>query len=489
MDHTAASEALNSLDADDDGQVPDTSSGGLLHGGLRSGDIIFEKESPMQKFMINPNGGASMAWDCLTVVMVIYDLITIPLQVFNIVYWLLDMMDVVVAVTWTIDILISFFRGMTDGGAVDMRPKAVAYKYIRSWFFLDLTVVSVDWMLMASSDEESEDMDFLQVLRGRVVLRMLRILRLVRIMKFVNRENSPLNSFVLSENHKAIGSVMQLLVAIILINHYVACGWFAVGSVGFGRNWIMQYMETEDKLAQYLTSVHWAVTQFTPAAMDLVPVNTFERAYAVITIFGGLVLFSSFVSNMTSAMNHLNKLTSEQRNRNSSLRQYVADNRVSLALLNCIVSYQKSTKSQERKRLHETDVIIFKTLPEDLLQKLHEEVYAPVISVHPLFQHLAETEESTTSNICHWAMAELSLLVGEELFRCGMRGTKMFFTITGKLAYFLGYDEQVPQKVFKGQWICEPVLWSNWDHRGRLTVSTAGTLKAKKVAVSGTYGP
>eukprot|EP00441_Pelagodinium_beii_P020375 CAMPEP_0197674784 /NCGR_PEP_ID=MMETSP1338-20131121/83634_1 /TAXON_ID=43686 ORGANISM="Pelagodinium beii, Strain RCC1491" /NCGR_SAMPLE_ID=MMETSP1338 /ASSEMBLY_ACC=CAM_ASM_000754 /LENGTH=76 /DNA_ID=CAMNT_0043255241 /DNA_START=11 /DNA_END=238 /DNA_ORIENTATION=+ len=76
---------------------------------------------------------------------------------------------------------------------------------------------------------------------------------------------------------------------------------------------------------------------------------------------------------MTSAMNNLNKLTSEQRNRSATLRQYINDNRVSLALLHLILDYQKSAKGGEKKRLHEEDVAVFKTLPEDLLQKLHEE--------------------------------------------------------------------------------------------------------------------
>eukprot|EP00440_Ansanella_granifera_P019488 gb/GFBE01021168.1/.p1 GENE.gb/GFBE01021168.1/~~gb/GFBE01021168.1/.p1 ORF type:complete len:1046 (+),score=220.20 gb/GFBE01021168.1/:1-3138(+) len=462
-------------------------SGGLLHGGLRSGDVIFEQQSCLQKFMLNPNGFVSMAWDLVSVVFVFYDLITIPLQVFDLKSAILDVADLAVAVIWTVDIYMSFVRGITDGGAVDMRPSRIANKYVRSWFVLDAAVVMTDWMLILSSagGGDNDNMEFLSMLRGRVVLRMLRIFRLVRIMKLVNKDNSIIKQWVVNENSKAVGSVCQLLCAIVLINHYVGCGWYAVGQIGFKDNWIVAFTDREEgnSLSDYLISIHWAVTQFTPAAMNVVPINTAERAYTVVIIFFGLVLFSSFVSNMTSAMNHLNKLTSEQRQRSASLRQYIADNRVSLALLSCILSYQRSTRAQEKKRLHEKDVAIFKMLPEDLLQKLHEEVYAPVISQHPLFAHLAETEESTISSICHLAMMEKSLVIGEELFRCGVRGTKMYFVNGGTLAYFLGYDEQIPQLLSAGSWMCEPVLWSKWQHRGRLTIATA------KMMMMGESGP
>lgn len=43
-------------------------------------------------------------------------------------------------------------------------------------------------------------------------------------------------------------------------------------------------------VAQYLTSVHWAVTQFTPAAMEVNPMNVAERMYAIVVIFSGLAV-------------------------------------------------------------------------------------------------------------------------------------------------------------------------------------------------------
>ncbi|CAL1131827.1 unnamed protein product [Cladocopium goreaui] len=422
---------------------------------------------------------ASVLWDFVTVLFVFYDMITLPLQVFNFQSDVLATGDLLVAIVWTVDMALSFLRGVTDRGAVDMRPTYVATKYLRSWFLVDLFVVVTDWTLLLSGG--LDDMEVLRVLRGRIFLRLLRVVRLVRLIKVADRSSIiRLKEAILNDHNKAVSSVLQLLFVVIMINHYVGCGWFAVGQVeGFEKSWVSEHFNEGDQhvLSQYLTSVHWAVIQFTPAAMEVMPVNSAERMYAIVVIFSGLVMFSSFVSSMTSAMNLINKLNFEQRQKSTALRQYITENRVSLELLFCIQNYQRYTRALERKKLHESDVAAFKNLPEDLLQRLHSEVYGPVIATHPLFGHLQGNEDSTINGICHLAMSECSLVIGEELFRYGVTGAKMYFINSGKLAYFSGYSEKMPKLISAGRWMCEPVLWCKWEHRGRLTVATSQYLR------------
>lgn len=121
---------------------------------------------------------------------------------------------------WTADVLISFLRGVTDRGAVHMRPTYVARKYLRSWFFLDLFVVVTDWILLLSKG--LDDMELLRVLRGRVFFRFLRIVRLLRIIKVADQSSVlRLKEAVLNDHNKAVSSVLQLLFLVVMINHYV----------------------------------------------------------------------------------------------------------------------------------------------------------------------------------------------------------------------------------------------------------------------------
>lgn len=41
----------------------------------------------------------------------------------------------------------------------------------------------------------------------------------------------------------------------------------------------------------------------------------------------------------------------------------------------------------------------------------------------------------------------------------GGPGSKMYFIVSGTVAYFSGYSEKMPKLVPANQWMCEPVLW------------------------------
>ena len=94
-------------------------------------------------------------------------------------------------------------------------------------------------------------------------------------------------------------------VTLSLVNHVVACIWVALGTTDSagGTWWGEKYgtADADDVPYQYLTSLHWSLTQFTPASIDVRPVNSVERAVVVVVIVLGMVIFSSFVSLITSA--------------------------------------------------------------------------------------------------------------------------------------------------------------------------------------------
>ena len=94
--------------------------------------------------------------------------------------------------------------------------------------------------------------------------------------------------------------------------------------------------------------------RFTPASMEVVPANEYERFFTVCMILSGMLIFSSFVSAITNAMNQLRNLNSNlaarpTRNRScrretvgaalgwrleqeSLLRRYLQENSVSPSL-------------------------------------------------------------------------------------------------------------------------------------------------------------
>merc|ERR1712110_795830 len=97
--------------------------------------------------------------------------------------------------------------------------------------------------------------------------------------------------------------------------------------------WVQMHFEDEDGVAyRYATSLHWSVTQFTPASMEVSATNLSERIYSVVTILCAMVVFSTFISSITEAMTHLRKVNSRRDEEYAVLRAYFTENKVSMEL-------------------------------------------------------------------------------------------------------------------------------------------------------------
>merc|ERR1719517_170672 len=111
------------------------------------------------------------------------------------------------------------------------------------------------------------------------------------------------------------------------MNHFLACGWYAVGNFGLDPSWV-QVLEGKDLQFRYITSLHWSLTQFTPASMEVFPRNSTERSFAVIVILAAMLTFSSFVSSITSGMTRLRMLKSEKAKQQYLLRSFLKENKI-----------------------------------------------------------------------------------------------------------------------------------------------------------------
>merc|ERR1712185_398781 len=99
------------------------------------------------------------------------------------------------------------------------------------------------------------------------------------------------------------------MTAMLMTNHFVACAWYALGTIGHDlnqHNWLdAHHMLHFDAFYKYITAYHWSLTHFTPGSMHIQPMNALERLFAVLLLIWGMVVFSSFVSSITSAMTQI----------------------------------------------------------------------------------------------------------------------------------------------------------------------------------------
>merc|ERR1719217_1561451 len=104
-----------------------------------------------------------------------------------------------------------------------------------------------------------------------------------------------------SESLNICLDVLKGLCTIVLICHIIACIWFAIGRSRH-HGWVDHFKVVDrDTGYQYATSLHWSLTQFAPASMEVSPRTADERVFNIIMILFGLVIFSSFISSVTAA--------------------------------------------------------------------------------------------------------------------------------------------------------------------------------------------
>jgi len=422
---------------------------------------------------IHPNNPARVAWLTVGTVFVLYDLFVVPVRLSGITSTVQNQaLDVIARPTilyWIGDLILNFFVSYHSAGQLVTDMKRVAMNYIKHWFFVDLVVVLSDVIVfilyMSSPDSGDPAVPGGNPLAVTRTLRILRIARILRIGKLV----ASLGDLLQDSRSESLLLVMQLvqhLMSIFIVNHYIACAWYATGMIDYEQSWIKKIgLEDYDWHEGYFYALHWSLTQFTPATNNIAPGNWRERLFSVIVVIFALVSFSSFVSGVTNAVNQLRRLNQDMIDEAERIRKFLIAHDVSQDLGSRILHFFTTNFSRTRK-IQEADIRFFRVLPESLLVDLHFESNAPILKSHSLFERLWEFDEVTLQKICHESFGEESYLPRQEVFKFGKESHKAVYLVRGTFYY---QSQHHSGELFENIYLAEMTLWVKWQHMGLLT--------------------
>ncbi|CAE8657697.1 unnamed protein product [Polarella glacialis] len=424
--------------------------------------------SCLNSLAMNPGSNKRVAFEVFGLLLIFYDLVWWPAQVFG--YTSVPLTRAILWLSstfWACDLLVSFFVGFTiqDQGLIEMRVSKIARHYAMTWLPIDLLLVLLDWtlnLLMLLSDDGVADFGGGAFLEKVQYLRLLRLLRLFKATNII----SDLSDRIQSETMRILVRVLKLLVFIMLINHLIACCWYAVGINDLEREdtWVKANdMKGKGTVYAYTTALHWSITQFTPASMEVVPMNELERSFTIAVIVSAMVIFSSFISTITNAMTQLRNLNSERNAELVKLRCFFSDHKVSASLVARISSCIHQSNKLTGSRVHSEDVSILELLPVSLKCDLAEEVFAPTLCAHPFILTWGEYYPRESKRL-FLAARSSSLGAKHELFNTGQVAESMYFLSSGAMVY--RRDDEPSARVSPGQWLAEPALWITWTHVG-----------------------
>jgi hypothetical protein len=423
-------------------------------------------EQPHSRFILNPDSLARISWDLSSLFMVIFDMIMVPMQVFEMPdHAFLVAMDWTTRVFWTTDMGWSCCTGVVlKDGSVEYRWRSILNRYVKSWLALDLFIVGSDWstVIMMNGD----GMGVSRLARVSRVARVVRLLRLVRMQEVITN----ITERIQADNTLLLLQIFKLLVFLIACSHITACGWWGVGDISSGKSWIKEYQyDTEDVGLQYLVSLHWALSQFAGGIETPAPQTTFERFYTVAIWVISFISFLVMLSFLTSSLTQQYIIGGSGARQMATLKKYLNQNKIPKNLIKRLCRSAKHAISGD---LQADSVELLHVISEPLKVEMHYEMYSRILACHPFFLDFLNRGNQVMRRITHSCMSMLLLDCGDVLFRRGDEPAdpRMYVVFSGVLEYVDKYLEQ--HKVVEKQWISEPALWTNWKHQGTLTAIT-----------------
>lgn len=424
------------------------------------GDVLITT-GYLQRFMIRPHSVQALAWDLLSIAALAVDVFVAPMTVFGV--YAPDQFTLFSAFFWSTDICIRFMTGYFDHGILEMRPRRIWIHYLKRSFAFDLLMVSIDWMFVQWNEGGTPlPNGVLRLNRGVRIMRLVRFLRLARFLKMFVMFDA-FESWHGSYTLTTVARVLNKIVVIVVINHFIACAWYGlsvhVGEQSNWNNWVGELMSDTRGVPpstayEYATALHWALTQFTPASMEVHPRNLAERVFTILVMLVSLLAFSSLIASMTSTMTQLMNRNADDLKQRELLSRFIHEHHVSVDMTTKIATYVHREKLRhERRPVLESQVPILNLLPERIRRELHSEVFTNVLRRHPLFLELDARDAHNLEQVCHEAMRDAQFLMREQVWSIGDRASQMFFVIRGHLRAHPKADSKAASESDETAWI------------------------------------
>jgi len=443
---------------------------------------------------MDPNSATRLVFECITVCVCLYDTIVVPYEL----AWQPDRQDAFTAVGvatvtfWWSEMGLNFLTGYMDQGVLVLDIKQTALKYLFTWFFLDFVINAVDSVILVLditlSTTQGSGPAFLKYLRIGKLNRLARIMvifnrnRLQQVVRSLSGESS---------NFTLLGLGMRLVAILFVLNHLICCAWYWIGSLSAdtGRSWLdmsitsggVHYRAAGTRF-QYMTALHWAVTQMTPGSMSVVPQNSLERAWNVLCLILGLFVSALLISQLSAKMVRVQTVNGTQLQQMETLSRFLVEHDVPRSLAQRI-RRQVWERVSRKKMLTTEDLPSLADLPTSLRQELHGALFARSLLSHTVLYSWCVVQDGIAQDICFHVAEELPCAKNDEIFVPGQAAKKVYFLQRGTMTY----QREVPLPssssllmgthpgiafpdvpVAETDWISTVAIWCRWDYVGRL---------------------
>ena len=252
----------------------------------------------MQIPLIHPESRFKIYWEVYLLIMTVAVTIVAPLMVvFQLAMTpLLLAFDILVTITFALDIVIQFNTGFMVRQEMVTDRKVIARRYLKGWFFLDLlATLPFTWVFSSS--------------QFAALNRVFRFFRLARLFKLFASSKTLNRARKLNFINPAFMRLFLLVFWILVAAHLIACGWIFIGGPG-------EYLASgfSSNGAVYLEAFYWTVTTLTTIGYgDITPAEPIQFIYVIIIMLMGAAIYGFIIGNIANIIANIDVAKSQFR--------------------------------------------------------------------------------------------------------------------------------------------------------------------------------
>eukprot|EP00438_Fugacium_kawagutii_P001095 Skav236118 [mRNA] locus=scaffold1166:509950:511653:+ [translate_table: standard] len=474
---------------DSKSKVPKGKRGRSKEGVTKSSKPTAEGEVPARNCVLHPGGSFRTAWNLSMALCVLYDLMVIPLNVFEVPSSVvIDMFDWVIQIFWNLDLFISFITGYYDEGALILSLRKIAKHYAKTWLLFDVALLSLDWVCRSIEWSNRGGMESIMWSRSLRLLRFLRLMRMLRMVK-LRRINEVFQEFFHSQTATLYYSLLRSLIHLCILNHLIACAWWATIHVSSGENWVAALgIENSSMEYQYLLCMHWAFAQLGVGNNPALATNVPEMAYCIVIAFRSLITAATLISTVSNLMAGLSKIKEDENTKFRMLRAYMAQNHIEPQLAQKItrfLQYQYTLRQEARSA--DMEVPLLDMLSPQLKGELQFARSRRDLCKLQVLNELFELPDRQVIHVLHRvaqdAVKNLVVAAADVIFLAGNPAPAAILKLSGALTYCNEDTDEGAETVSSEVWIAEVALWTPWHYLGDLISADVSRVSSLDVEI------
>ncbi|KAL4446136.1 hypothetical protein ABPG74_021675 [Tetrahymena malaccensis] len=354
-------------------------------------------------------------WECIQFITILLQSTWIPMnKIFSINQQDLDeSLFQLSSIIFSFSILVRFNTSVYFQGNLATDRKEIARRYLKGSFVLDFSTTVI--LIISSYMNDS------------TVLPLV-ILRLYQLPSIEKKIKTAL--IMRQKMFKTQYELIKLIGLLLLVAHFIACGFFYIGTIGQGEeSWVHKNnLENKEWILQYLNSIYFSViTMITIGYGDITPISPQEKIYVMFITFIGSGLFAYSINAIGEIIR-----TNFQEQESFLIQQqdvlnYLQKRQVSKQLMLKVIKQLEYISKHEKYQRGE---YALQKLNESLQSEVKSQFYGKIIKSNKLFSKIFSAQ--FLNKMC-LIMKDVQLYPNEVIIKKGEVSNKIFFVYKGQI--------------------------------------------------------